>query len=151
MKNIILSCFDKLAPVIKKGICGQPPWLTDKLKKAMNIHDMLLCKSRKTKSASDIFDISDISWNVIKKLYPSNRTKPSPPMFQIGSVITSDALTISNCSYFSTTVISFKKKIFPLRNCTWFFRVKESAKTDCQFKFETVSSQQVCKQLTLLK
>ena len=95
----------------------------------------------------------DSFWNVIKKLYPSNRTKPSPPMFQIGSVITPDPLTISNgfCSYFSTIVTSLKKKIFPLRNCTWFFRVKESAKIDCQFKFETVSSQQVCKQLTSLK
>ena len=54
MKNIILSCFDKLAPVIKKHIRGKPPWLTDELKKAMNIRDMLLRKSRKTKSASDI-------------------------------------------------------------------------------------------------
>ena len=74
-------------------------------------------------------------------------------MFQIDSAITSDPLTISNgfCSYFSTIVMSLKKKIFPLRNCTWFFRVKESAKTDCQFKFETVSSQQAYKQLTSLK
>ena len=54
---------------------------------------------------------------------------------------------------FCTIVTSLKKKILPLRNCTWFFRVKESVKTDCQFiiKFETVSSQQVCKQLTSLK
>ena len=95
----------------------------------------------------------DRFWNVIKKLYPSNHTNLSLSMFQIGSVITPDPLTISNgfCSYFSTTVISLKKNIFPLRNCTWFFRVKESPKTDCQFKFETVSSQQVCKQLTSLK
>ena len=111
MKNTILSCFDKLAPVIKKRIRGKPsPWLTDELKKAMNIRDMLLRKSRKTKSASDISAYKkkrnevnsllnkskqayyrdllnetsnklDSFWNVIKKLYPSNRTKPSPPMF----------------------------------------------------------------------
>ena len=136
MKNTILSCFDKLAPVIKKRIRGKPsPWLTDELKKAMNIRDMLLRKSRKTKSASDISAYKkkrselnsllnkskqayyrdllnetsnnlDSFWNVIKKLYPNNRTKPSPPMFQIGSAITSDPLTISNgfCSYFMVFV-----------------------------------------------
>ena len=33
MKNIILSSFDKLAPVIKKRIREKPsPWLTDELK-----------------------------------------------------------------------------------------------------------------------
>ena len=48
IKNTILSCFGNLAPVIKKRIRGKPsPWLTDELKKAMNIRDMLLRKSRK--------------------------------------------------------------------------------------------------------
>ena len=54
-KDIILTCFDTVAPVIKKRICGKPsPWLTDEIKKAMNNRDMLLHKFRKTKSKSDV-------------------------------------------------------------------------------------------------
>ncbi|CAB4038162.1 Hypothetical predicted protein, partial [Paramuricea clavata] len=55
MKDIISSCFDKLASIIKKRIRGKPsPWLTDEIKKAMNTRDILLRKSRKTKFESDI-------------------------------------------------------------------------------------------------
>ena len=183
MKDIISSCFDKLAPIIKKRIRGKPsPWLTDEIKKAMNTRDILLRKSRKTKFESDIIAYRkkrnevnsllnkakqayykdllnetsnnlDSFWSVIKKLYPNNPSKSSPPMFKIGSINTSDPLTISNgfCSYFSTIVTSLKKKVFPLRDCLWIFQVKQSARTNCRFKFETVKFQQVFNQLKSLK
>ena len=54
MKDILL-CFNKLAPVIKKHTCEKPsPWLTSKIKTAMNTRDILLRKSRKTKSESNV-------------------------------------------------------------------------------------------------
>ena len=111
MKDIILTCFDKIAPVINKYIRGkQSPRSTDEIKKAMNNHDMLLHKFRKTKSKSDMLayknkrnevnsllnklkeayhrdllnDTSnnlDSFWSTIKKLYPNKPTKLSSPIF----------------------------------------------------------------------
>ncbi len=107
MKDVILSCFNKIAPVIKKRVRGKPsPWMTDEIKKAMNVRDMLLHKSRKTKSESDVSAYKkkrnevnsllnkskqayyknllnetsnnlDKFWNTIKKLYPNNPAKQS--------------------------------------------------------------------------
>ena len=183
MKDVILSCFNKIAPVIKKRVRGKPsPWMTDEIKKAMNFRDMLLRKSRKTKSESDVSAYKkkrnevnsllnkskqayyknllnetsnnlDKFWNTIKKLYPNNPAKQSLPMFKIDSTDISDSSVISNafCSYFSTVVSSLKKKAFLLRDCVWTFQQKFNPRTDCHFKFKTVTVQQVCKLLESLK
>ena len=141
MKDVILSCFNKIAPVIKKRVRGKPsPWMTDEIKKAMNVRDMLLRKSRKTKSESDVSAYKkkrnevnsllnkskqayyknllnetsnnlDKFWNTIKKLYPNNPAKQSLPMFKIDSTDISDSSVISNAfCSYFSTVVSSLKK-----------------------------------------
>ena len=165
MTDIILSCFEEIAPVIKKCIWGKPsPRLTDEIKNAMNTHDILLRKFRKTKVTIDILaykkkrneenslsnkskqayykDLSNETssnlhnfWNIIKKLYASDRIKPSPPTtFKIDLIDTSDSSMISNsyCAYFSTTVSSLKKKASSLRDCVWILQEDQRTRTDCR-------------------
>ena len=119
MKNILLICFDNIAPNMVKRVRGKPcEWLSADLKRHMNIRDQMLRISRNTKSLPDINaykkkrnevnlairnakrtyykDIlnetandPDSFWNKIKKLYPSKSSKSSPPVFSIDSKNTS--------------------------------------------------------------
>ena len=54
MKNILLVCFNKVAPIQQKRIKGKvTPWLTRDITIRMNIRDQLLRRYRKHKVPDD--------------------------------------------------------------------------------------------------
>ena len=54
-KSTLSDLYNRHAPIIMKKVRGKPaPWLSEDIKSIMNERDMLLRKSRRTKSKSDI-------------------------------------------------------------------------------------------------
>ena len=53
-KNILQQCIDKYAPLLEKKVKGRLcPWLTQEVKREMNLRDGLLRKARRTNCKHD--------------------------------------------------------------------------------------------------
>ena len=126
LKNILQQCIDKHAPLIEKKVKGRLcPWLTQEVKREMNLRDGLLRKARRTnceldwssykrqrnrvtglikkcksKYHQDILrdsaDSPDKFWCAIKKLYPTKLPSEQGSAFQINGTKSTDKKFISN-------------------------------------------------------
>ena len=125
LKNILQQCIDKHAPLLEKKVKGRLcPWLTQEVKREMNLRDGLLRKARRTncehdwstykrqrnrvtglikrcksKYHQDILrdsaDSPDKFWSAIKKLFPTKLTSEQGSAFQINGTKTTDKKSIA--------------------------------------------------------
>ena len=174
LTNSLKTLFDKHAPFIEKRVKGKPcNWMDDNIKKEINKRDKLLRSARGKKS--------DNSWNEYKRqrnkctslirnakskyfrnmldetqVNPKNFWKTIKAIFPTKAKSTEGTLSSENrvqifADYFSTIVQKMKSVSFPLINCTWRYCRKRPLRTKDIFKFKSVSSAYVLKELKKLK
>ena len=126
LRDILQQCVNKHAPLITKKIKGSLcPWLTQDVKREMNLRDRLLRKARRTNREldwssykrqrnrvsrlvkncknkyhrnllNDNADSPDKFWSAIKKLYPTKSPSDSGSAFLVNGTHTTDRKLIAS-------------------------------------------------------